>query len=80
MQSEDYPEYPGTKEETDEQIVARINAQIDKRMWSKFKLWFGILLYVILVTLISSHSNVNMAFLQNNHILQTLSSSYSVSI
>ena len=75
----DYPEFPGTEKVSAEVIVARQRAQIDKRLWTKFQSWFGMFLYVILVALICSHSDVSTAYRQNEHILNTLTTVYTVS-
>jgi hypothetical protein len=75
----EYPKFPGTEKDSAEIIVARQRAQIDKRLWTKFQTWLGMLLYVILVALICSHSDVSTAYRQNEHILNTLKTVYTVS-
>jgi len=75
----DYPKFPGTEKDSAEVIVARQRAQIDKRLWTKCQSWLGMLLYVILVALICSHSDVSTAYRQNEHILNTLKTVYTVS-
>lgn len=74
-----YPDFPGLEKEEAELVVARTQAQLDKRMWSKFQSWLGMMMYVVLVALICSHSDVPTAYCQNEHLLQTISTVYTVS-
>ncbi|XP_063448038.1 polycystin-1-like protein 2 [Mytilus trossulus] len=71
-----YPDFPGLEKEEAELVVARTQAQLDKRMWSKFQSWLGMMMYVVLVALICSHSDVPTAYRQNEHLLQTISTVY----
>ncbi|XP_052077930.1 polycystic kidney disease protein 1-like 2 [Mytilus californianus] len=69
----EYPLFPGNQNETKEQILFRKTVQLDKRLWAKTRTWIGIFLYVTLIAAICSHNDVSSAYLQNEHILNTLS-------
>ncbi|VDI59821.1 Hypothetical predicted protein [Mytilus galloprovincialis] len=68
-----YPLFPGNELESKEQILFRKTVQLDTRLWTKLRTWIGIFLYVILIAAICSHNDVSSAYLQNQHILNTLS-------
>ncbi|CAC5393050.1 PKD1L2 [Mytilus coruscus] len=68
-----YPLFPGNQNETKEQMLFRKTVQLDKRLWTKIRTWIGIFLYVTLIAAICSHNDVSSAYLQNEHILNTLS-------
>lgn len=68
-----YPLFPGNELESKEQILFRKTVQSDTRLWTKLRTWIGIFLYVILIAAICSHNDVSSAYLQNQHILNTLS-------